>query len=356
MEASYVSQNPRSSRGKTAAIFAVAVLGSLAVSYLVFSNMPAETEFVFKAPSEEKLKELYAGWKQQYNVTFGGPEDGVRYKAFTDTYLTVAKTNARNLTYKLGLNEYSAMTNEEFSSIKLGFGSQDLKAVNAPKATTTKLPTKQLRAGGIDWVGKGAVTAVKNQGSCGSCWAFSAVAALEGLAAIKGKKQEFSEQELVDCSRNYGNNGCRGGLMTSAFKYVKDKGISARSAYPYKGVDGQCKSTSGSKFKISGWVNVPANSAAQLKAALDRQPVSVAVQADSNVFRNYKSGVLTGGACGTNLNHGVTAVGYSTSGTPYYRVKNSWGTSWGEQGFIRIGISDGAGVCGIHKSASYPKA
>jgi len=353
METSFISQAPRQNRTKTAVVLAIAVLGALAVSYMVFSNMPAKTEFALTKVNNQNIKELYAGWKKQYNVTYGGPEDTQRLKYFTKTYTAVAQTNARNLTYQLGLNEFSAMSDEEFSSIKLGLNAKTLRLMGASK-NFSKLPTANLKES-VDWSGKGAVQRVKNQGSCGSCWAFSAIGALEGLSAIKGKGlQDFSEQELVDCSKSYGNNGCNGGLMASAFKYVKDKGISTQSAYPYKGVDSQCKAAGGDKFKISGYTNVPANNAAQLKAALAKQPVSVAVQADSAAFRNYKSGVVTGTACGTNLNHGVLAVGYETSGTPYYKVKNSWGTGWGDKGFIKIGITEGAGVCGIQKDSCYP--
>ena len=352
MESSYISQNPTTSRTKTAATLAIAVLGALAVSYMVFSNLPAETEFVYTKVSNQTLKTVYAGWKKIYNVTYGGPEDNNRFKHFAKTYTSVLQANSRNLTYKLGLNAYSAMSNEEFSSTMLGYNSKKLLKSN--NKNVVSLPTANLRES-VDWTTKGAVQKVKNQGSCGSCWAFSAVGALEGLSAIKqGKLQDFSEQELVDCSRKYGNQGCNGGLMTNAFNYVKDNGISTQSAYPYKASDQSCKATSGNKFKNTGYANVPANNAAQLKAALAKQPVSVAVQADSSVFRNYKSGVLTGTACGTSLNHGVLAVGYETSGTPYYKVKNSWGSGWGDQGFIKIGITDGAGVCGIQKDAAYP--
>jgi C1A family cysteine protease len=351
MEAPFVSER-RSTRVKTVATFAIAVLGALAVSYLVFSNMPAETEFRFTKVNNQTLKDLYAGWKKTYNVSFGGAaEDSVRFKTFSKTYTQIAQVNAKNLTYKLGLNEFSAMTDEEFSAIKLGFAAKKLRLEG--KRNVTKLPTANLRET-VDWTTKGAVTPVKNQGSCGSCWAFSATGALEGVSAIVSKIQDFAEQELVDCSRSYGNNGCSGGLMDYAFKYVKDKGISIQTDYPYKGVDATCKTTTGTKFKISGFTDVPANSAAQLKAAIVKGPVSVAIQADSTVFRNYKSGVITGTACGTNLNHGVLAVGYETTGTPYYKVKNSWGKTWGDQGYVKIGITDGAGVCGIHKMSSYP--
>ena len=143
--------------------------------------------------------------------------------------------------------------------------------------------------------------------------------------------------------------------MSYAFKYTKDKGISTQAEYPYKAIDQTCKPTTGNKFKISGYTDVPANSAAQLKAAIAKQPVAVAVQADQPAFRSYKSDVITI-SCGANLNHGVLTIGYETSETPDYKVKNSWEASWDDNGYVRIGINDGAGVCGIHKVSNYLNA
>jgi C1A family cysteine protease len=345
----------KSTRAKTYLTLAIAVLGALAVSYMVFNNVSAETELVIKRISSQALKDVYASWKKEYNISYGGPEDNHRFKAFVDTYTSIVQHNSKNDTFELGLNAFSAMTDAEFASVMFGL---DTKAyLRAEKIDEVELPTDNLKET-IDWSSKGAVQKVKNQGSCGSCWAFSAIGAIEGLSAVKkGKLEDFSEQELVDCSKSYGNHGCNGGLMPSAFKYVKDKGIALQSAYPYKAVDGQCKTTSGNKFKISGYTGVPASSAAQLKAAIAKQPVSVGVQANA-AWKSYKSGVMSASSCSaTSLNHGVLAVGYDTSsGTPYYKVKNSWGTSWGDKGYIKIGITEGAGVCGIQKGASYPNA
>ena len=365
METPSISQHPRTSRAKTVAILAIAVVGALAVSYMVFSNLPAETEF--KADIRP-FKVVYADWKKKYNIYYGGPEDNIRFKYFEKTHSWMQKYNLQfpPPSFRLSFNAFSAMSDEEFSSVMLGYNPKR-------RLTTSKnvveLPTEYLREN-VDWTTQGAVQPVKYQGSCGSCWAFSAVGALEGLSAIKrGKLQDFSEQELVDCSTKYGNQGCNGGLMTNAFNYVKDNGISTQSAYPYKASDQSCKATSGNKFKITGYANVPANNSAQLKAAIERQPVSVAVQADSPVFRHYTSGVLTSTDCGTNLNHGVLVVGYHTTGAhflrgrpyhfygselPHYIVKNSWGPDWGDRGYIRIAITEGAGVCGIQMDATYP--
>ena len=220
--------------------------------------------------------------------------------------------------------------------------------------TGDKVPTD------IDWRSKNAVTPVKNQGQCGSCWSFSATGAMEGLDSIStGTITGLSEQELVDCSRKYGNMGCRGGLMDNAFEYVIDNGICSEDDYPYTASDDSCKSNSCQPvFKISGCKDVPSENELALKEAVAEQPVSVAIQADSRIFQLYSSGVITSDGCGTNLDHGVLAVGYGTeNNVPYWLVKNSWGDTWGENGYVKIKRSDSTsskGTCGIAMQASFP--
>merc|ERR1719253_1416561 len=192
------------------------------------------------------------------------------------------------------------------------------------------LPTTNL-ADSVDWVSKGAVTPVKNQGQCGSCWAFSTTGSTEGANFLKtGTLKSFSEQELVDCAQSFGNQGCNGGLMDDGFKYIESKGDVLETTYPYTGKTGTCSSskTSNPVVKVSGYKDVQANSASQLKAAVQQQPVSVAIEADQSGFQFYKSGVFSG-TCGTSLDHGVLVVGYGTdSGKKYWKVKNSWGATW----------------------------
>jgi len=214
----------------------------------------------------------------------------------------------------------------------------------------------------VDWVQKGYVTPVKNQGNCGSCWSFSATGATEcNIAIATGKLVSLSEQQLIDCTSSYGNLGCNGGSMDLAFEYIHNNGgLCNETSYPYQASSGTCKATScGTKFdSISSYTLVSSYSASNLQAAVEKGCVSVGIEADQSAFQFYSSGVLTA-TCGTNIDHGVLVVGYGTSGSQqYWKVKNSWGTSWGEQGYVLIcnncTANGSQGQCGIYTEPSYP--
>ena len=275
--------------------------------------------------------------------------------------------NAKNLSFTLGHNQFSHMTVEEWREyVKLGLTRPEQTTAASIHEAPADVATL---ADSIDWSTKGAVTPVKDQGQCGSCWSFSTTGALEGAYAVKyGTLKSFSEQNLVDCdTRSNGGKdmGCNGGLMDNAFNWVaKNGGICYEADYPYvsgttkkAGTCNQSSCTKDAKVAPASHTDVQKNSDSALMSALNKGPVSVAIEADQSAFQLYKSGVFTA-ACGTNLDHGVLAVGYgSLNGVDYYKVKNSWGTSWGQDGYILLqrGVSQKEGQCGILSGPpSYP--
>ena len=201
---------------------------------------------------------------------------------------------------------------------------------------------------------------IRNQGSCGGCYAFSAVNALEAAYKINkgGSLLSLSEQQLLDCTNKQGNSGCGGGLMTNAYKYLKSNEIVSRDSYPYSAVQGSCKASKyDGLFSVQNHKNLASGDVDAHIAALQNQPLSIAIASSSSVFMQYKSGILSSSACGTSLNHAVNLVGYgSEDGKDFWIARNSWGTNWGEKGYFRVARSDkdGPGVCGLLKMSSYP--
>merc|ERR1711972_1051668 len=214
-------------------------------------------------------------------------------------------------------------------------------------------------ADSVDWTTKGAVTPVKNQGQCGSCWSFSTTGALEGAWEIAtGKLVSLSEQQFVDCDKV--DSGCSGGLMDNAFQYAEKNAICTEESYSYTGRGGTCKASSCTvgipNGGVTGFKDVAKDDMQALMEAVEKQPVSIAIEADKAAFQSYRSGILSS-SCGANLDHGVLLVGYgSEGGKDYWKVKNSWGTSYGENGYVRLlRGKGGAGECGLLSGPpSYP--
>jgi len=313
----------------------------------------------------------WVSWKAKHHKVYPNAEvEQVALKKWSDNFAEVQKANMpeSGIDWQLELNEFADLSPDEFKGRYNGYVARGhVRGKNEQHKVSSKaLPTE------VDWRSKGLVTDVKNQGSCGSCWAFSTVVSIEGQQAKKtGKLVSLSEQNLVDCVKNekLANqtdtccNGCQGGLMDFAFQYMIDHQggqIDTEAAYGYKGFGGRCaydKSDAGAT--ITKYVDIPVgDETALMDAVANVGPVSVGVDA-SLAWQLYFGGVLKtldGLLCSSNpskMDHGVAVVGYGTdNGVDYWIVKNSWGSSWGEKGYVRL--IRGKNACGIANSASYP--
>jgi len=299
-------------------------------------------------------------FKTSFGKVYSGEEEMRRQEIYQSNLNVIQQHNMEAdmgvHSFYLGVNVFADWTNEEFRAMMNGYkgskGSAPLKflSVNNEK----DLPES------VDWRTAGYVTEVKNQGSCGSCWAFSTTGSMEGAWFKKNNALiSLSEQDIMDCSWKFGNMGCNGGLMDNAFKYlIKAGGDDTEASYPYTAKSshlcGFNKSTIGAS--ISNFVDVPSQDEAALKEAVATVgPVSVAIDASSILFQLYHSGVYNNFLCSsTRLDHGVLAVGYGVEdGVNYWIVKNSWGKSWGMDGYIWMS-KDKNNQCGIATAASYP--
>lgn len=288
----------------------------------------------------------FASFNQKFGKMYTSlQEREYRYAVYLANKQYIQKRNAEQSSFTLGETPYTDLTFEEFKAKYLG--------ETLPNVHFNQVNAKPVEVEGEkDWRAEGKVTVIKNQAACGSCWAFSAVGALESAILIKGDKETLlSESELVDCSSSYGNHGCNGGLMSFAYDYIIDKKIGTSAEYPYRPVQGTCKASSTKvRVELKDYKSIAPISVDGLLSALKASPVAVALEVTSD-FQHYTHGVFKAGrSCGSGLNHGVVAVGYSDKEGGYFIVKNSWGQAWGEQGYIRMAIGTGTGTCGIANS------
>ena len=299
-------------------------------------------------------------WKRQYGKQYNSDkEELMRHTIFETNMNHIDNHNSNSDTwgYTLGLNEFADIDAAEFARTFNGYN----ELLRKPRSNMTRdvyVPRVTDCPSSEDWRTKGMVTPVKNQGQCGSCWAFSTTGSLEGQHMKKtGKLVSLSEQQLVDCSTAEGNHGCQGGLMDQGFTYIqKNKGDDTESFYPYKGENGKCHDNPADVgATCTGFKDIPTKNCGDLQQAIcDIGPISVAMDASHMSFQLYRSGIYDPFLCSaTKLDHGVLAVGYGQeNGKNYFLVKNSWGTTWGAEGYFKI--IDRNDKCGICTSASYP--
>lgn len=311
---------------------------------------------VFAVDSADYQEAEFLIWMKKFGKSYNPDEFQYRFQVFSQNLNWI---NSFDGSFEVGLNEFADLTSEEFLSLYTGYVSQrDDNVVVAPSSGSSSL--RATAPATQDWRNQGAVTGVKNQGQCGSCWSFSTTGSVEGAWKLAGHSLVgLSEQNLIDCSVSYGNLGCNGGQMVAAFKYIiNNKGIDTEASYPYKAARGTCHYSVANKgASISNYATVPSGSESALQNDVGLLgPVSVAIDASQLSFQFYKSGVYYDSKCSsTQLDHGVLAVGYNTdsTGQKYWIVKNSWGVTWGQQGYVWM-ARDRNNNCGIATDASYP--
>jgi len=306
---------------------------------------------------EVVIRQKFNSWVKQHKKSYASESEYLqRYRVYRSNLKYVAHHNSQNLGFTLEMNKFADLTSKEFGKLYL---SAKINANDIPKSknalTYDRLPDADDE---VDWRNKGAVTDIKNQGQCGSCWAFSTAAAIEGAWFLKnGVLDSYSPQQLIDCSGEYGNYGCNGGLIDTSFQYIIDnKGINTWASYPYEALTKTCRfnnSTVGAR--ISSFVDIDKTETALQYAVKNIGPISGALDASHTSFQLYKSGIYYEPSCNpTQLDHGTNIIGYGQQGKDqYYIIKNMWGTDWGMQGYALMARNRGNN-CGLATMASYP--
>jgi len=328
-------------------VFAVVVLALFAFTCLA------------AALSEKELENLFVSWTHKNQKVYSVDEFQYRWQTWKSNALFIEQFNKQgNHTFTVAMNKFGDLTTKEFSKLYKGLKSVAPK----PKMHNEIVVASPNLPASVDWRTKGAVTGIKNQGQCGSCWSFSTTGSTEGAHVLQAKLAlvGLSEQNLVDCSQAEGNEGCNGGLMDDAFQYIiKNNGIDSEASYPYTAETGTCHFNAANvAAHLVSYQDVTAESEPALTTAVaERGPVSVAIDASHSSFQFYSGGVYYEAECSTTqLDHGVLAVGYGVSGaSDYYIVKNSWGTDWGMSGYIWMSRNK-SNNCGIATMSSYPCA
>ncbi|XP_005078484.2 procathepsin L-like [Mesocricetus auratus] len=311
------------------------------------------------APTHDpSLDDEWNEWKTKHGKTYIMNEEGQKRAVWESNRKMIELHNEDYAKGKhdfhLEMNAFGDLTNTEFGQLMTGFQSMGTEEMNVFQEPLLGDVPKS-----VDWRKHGYVTPVKPQGSCGSCWAFSAVGSLVGQMFRKtGKLIPLSEQNLVDCSWSYGNKGCRGGLMGYAFQYViNNGGLDTSVSYPYEARNTTCRyNPKYSAAKVTGFVNIPKSEDALMKAVATVGPISAAIDTKHRSFQFYRGGMYYEPDCSSvKLDHAILVVGYGeeSDGRKYWLVKNSWGTYWGENGYIKI-ARDRNNHCGIASYALYP--
>ena len=326
-------------------LLSIAVISSLLVVYEVVQQLN-------KHDSVSLAQSAFSSWKNTHGKLYGSKsEESMRFMNFQNNLKMVEEHNKSGASWSMAMNKFADMSQVEFKQY-LGFKADLKKERNDVYLDTSSVPESW------DWREHGAVSNVKDQGMCGSCWAFSAVGGMEGAYFLKtGKLVSLSTQQLVSCDKGGQDQGCNGGLPDPAFDYAQKNGMETEKTYPYRGLFSfGCKynkSQTLKDFNLVKHVDVPEKDNEQLKAAVAQQPVSIGI--DAGPIQMYSSGIFDG-RCGTQLDHGVVVVAYGNEGKDYWTIKNSWGASWGENGYFRVKRDSGVktAVCGMNLMASYP--